>query len=53
MGTGGSFPGDKTREGRDADNSPPPSAEGKNEELHFLSPLATAWSVAGKLYFLT
>jgi hypothetical protein len=31
MGTGGSFPGCKARPGRDADHSPPSSAEVKNE----------------------
>jgi hypothetical protein len=31
MGTRGSFPGDKARPGRDADHSPPSSAEVKNE----------------------
>jgi hypothetical protein len=31
MGTGGSFPGGKARLGRDADHSPPSSAEVKNE----------------------
>jgi hypothetical protein len=31
MGTGGSFPGGKARPGRDADRSPPSSAEVKNE----------------------
>jgi hypothetical protein len=31
MGTGGPFPGAKARPGRDADHSPPPSAEVKNE----------------------
>jgi hypothetical protein len=31
MGTGGPFPGSKARPGRDADNSPPSSAEVKNE----------------------
>jgi hypothetical protein len=30
MGTGGPFPGGKTRQGRDADHSPPPSAEVEN-----------------------
>jgi hypothetical protein len=30
-GTGGSFPGGKARPGRDADHSPPSSAEVKNE----------------------
>jgi hypothetical protein len=31
MGTGGPFPGGKARPGRDADHSPPPSAEVENE----------------------
>jgi hypothetical protein len=31
MGTGGPFPGGKERPGRDADHSPPSSAEGVNE----------------------
>jgi hypothetical protein len=31
MGTGGSFPRGKSRPGRDADHSPPSSAEVKNE----------------------
>jgi hypothetical protein len=31
MGTGGPFPGDKARPGRDADHSPPSSAEAVNE----------------------
>jgi hypothetical protein len=31
IGTGGSFPGGKARPGRDADHSPPSSAEVKNE----------------------
>jgi hypothetical protein len=31
VGTGGPFPGDKARPGRDADNSPSSSAEVKNE----------------------
>jgi hypothetical protein len=31
MGTGGSFPGSKAWPGRDADHSPPSSAEVKNE----------------------
>jgi hypothetical protein len=39
VGTGGSFPGGKTRLGRDADHSPPSSAEVKKEsELYLLSP---------------
>jgi hypothetical protein len=31
MGTGGPFPGGKARQGRDADHSPPSSAEVKYE----------------------
>jgi hypothetical protein len=31
MGTGGPFPGGKERPGRDADHSPPSSAEDENE----------------------
>jgi hypothetical protein len=31
MGTGGPFPGGKAQPGRDADHSPPSSAEVKNE----------------------
>jgi hypothetical protein len=31
MGTGGPFPGDKARPGRDADHSPPSSVEVVNE----------------------
>jgi hypothetical protein len=31
MDTGGPFPGDKARPGRDADHSPPSSAEVENE----------------------
>jgi hypothetical protein len=31
VGTGGSFPGSKARQGRDADHSPPSSAEVKKE----------------------
>jgi hypothetical protein len=53
MGTGGSFPGGKARPGRDADHSPPFSAEvKKEEELYLLSPIAPLWSVAGPLNFL-
>jgi hypothetical protein len=41
MGTGGPFPGAKARPGRDADHSPPSSAEVENEyELYLLSPQA-------------
>jgi hypothetical protein len=39
MGTEGPFPGTKTRPGRDADHSPPPSAEVENDyDLYLLSP---------------
>jgi hypothetical protein len=39
MGTGGTFPGGKARPGRDADHSPPSSAEVVNEyELYLLFP---------------
>jgi hypothetical protein len=39
MGTSSSFPGGKARPGRDADRSPPSSAEVKKEyELYLLSP---------------
>jgi hypothetical protein len=49
MGTG-SFPGDNSRPGRDADHSPPSSAEVKNEyELYILSPQAPPWRVMGQL----
>jgi hypothetical protein len=51
VGTGGPFPGGKARPGRDADHSPPSSAEVKNEyELYLLSPHAPPWRVAGQLY---
>jgi len=50
MGTGGPFPGGKARPGRDADHSPPSSAEVENEELYLLSPQAPPWRVAGLLY---
>jgi hypothetical protein len=53
VGTGGSFPGGKARPGRDADRSPPSSAEVKKEqELYLLSPKASVWSVTGPLYLL-
>jgi hypothetical protein len=51
MGTRGPFPGGKARPGRDADHSPPSSAEVKKEqELYLLSPHAPPWRVAGSLY---
>jgi hypothetical protein len=49
MGTGGPFPGGKARPGRDADHSPPSSAEVKNEEELYLPPPQTPlWRVAGQ-----
>jgi hypothetical protein len=52
MYTGGPLPGGKERLGRDADHSPPSSAEVMNElELYLLSPQAPPWHVAGLLYF--
>jgi hypothetical protein len=48
MGTGGPFPGVRTRPGRDVDRSPPSNAEVKNElELYLLSPQAPPWRVSG------
>jgi hypothetical protein len=50
MSTGGPFPGAKARPGRDADHSPPSSAEVEYEyELYFLSPQAPSWRVVGQL----
>jgi hypothetical protein len=51
MGTGGIFLGGKAWPRRDADRSPPSSAEVKNEEeLYLLSTQAPSWRVAGQLY---
>jgi hypothetical protein len=53
MGTGCPLPGVKRGQGRDADHSPPSSAEVKNEqELYLLSPQVPSRRVAGQLYFL-
>jgi hypothetical protein len=41
MGTGVPFPGGKARPGRDADHSPPSSAEVKNECIYPLTPCAS------------
>jgi hypothetical protein len=46
MGTGGRFLGGKAGPGRDADSSPPSSAE---VELYILSPHAPPWRVVGQL----
>jgi hypothetical protein len=51
MGTGGPFPAGKARPGRDADHSPPSSAEVKYEQLYLLYPLVPPRRVAGQLYF--
>jgi hypothetical protein len=51
VGTWGPFPGGKVRPGRDADHSPPSSAEVKYEwELYLLSPHVPPWRAAGHLY---
>jgi hypothetical protein len=53
MGTGGPFHGGKARPGRDADHSPPSSAEVVNEyEIYLLSPQAPSWRIVGLLYFI-
>jgi hypothetical protein len=55
MGIGGSFLEGKARSGRDADHSPPSSAEVKYEkELYLLSLHVPSWCVTGQLflYFL-
>jgi hypothetical protein len=52
MGNGGPFLGGKAQPGRDADHSPPTSAEVKYEqELYLLFPHVPPWHVAGQLYF--
>jgi hypothetical protein len=49
---GSPFSGNKARPGRDADHSPPSSAEVKYEQkLYLLSPHVPPWHVAGRLYF--
>jgi hypothetical protein len=51
MGTGGPFPGAKARPRRDADHSPPSSADVKNEyELYLLSPCASM-TCSGTVFF--
>jgi hypothetical protein len=50
MGTGGSRPAGNMRPGRDADHSPPSSAEVKKERGYTSSPpKLTSWLVAGLL----
>jgi hypothetical protein len=50
---GGPFPGGKARPGRDADHSPPSSAEFVNKwELYLLSSQAPSWRVAGLLFII-
>jgi hypothetical protein len=50
MYTGGPFSGAKARPKRDADHSPPRSAEVKNEyELCYFSPQAHPWRAVGQL----
>jgi hypothetical protein len=48
MVTGSSFPGGKARPGRDADHSPPSSAE-VEYELYRLSPQPPSWRIVGQL----
>jgi hypothetical protein len=53
MGTGGPFPGGKARPGRDADHSPPSSAEVVNEqELYLLSPPSASVACNGTALLL-
>jgi hypothetical protein len=57
MGTGGPFPGRKARPGRDADHSPPSSAEVISEkELYLLSPpsasMACRWAAFFWLFYI-
>jgi hypothetical protein len=53
MGTMGPFSGGKVRQGRDADHSPPSSAEVENEwELYLLSPQAPSWRVVGHIFIV-
>jgi hypothetical protein len=50
MGTEGPFPGAKARPGRNADHSPPSSAEVEYvKELYLLSSQAPSWLVVGQL----
>jgi hypothetical protein len=52
MGAGGSLPGGKARPGRDADHSPPSSAEVKTERGYTSSPPKRhSWRAAGEFYF--
>jgi hypothetical protein len=55
MDTGGPFPGGKVRPGIDADHSLSSTAEVKNEEFYFLSPLAPTWrsGTALLLFFIS
>jgi hypothetical protein len=46
-------PGAKARPGRDADHSPPSSAEVENDELYLLSPQEPPWAVVGQLLACT
>jgi hypothetical protein len=50
MGAGGPFPGVKARPGRDADQSPPSSAEIKTVETLTVPPSDACMAVAGPLY---
>jgi hypothetical protein len=53
MVTGGPFPGGKTRPGRDADHSPPSSAEVENElQLYLLSPPSASMVCSGGAFYI-
>jgi hypothetical protein len=54
MSARGLLPRSKAWLGREADHSPPSSAEAENElELYLLSPQAPSWHVVGHLYLFT
>jgi hypothetical protein len=54
MGAGSPFPRGNARPGRDADRSPPSSAEVDNEsEQCLLSPQTPSWRVVGQFFFQT
>jgi hypothetical protein len=52
MGTGGPFPGGKERPGRDADHSPPSSAEVKNDRSYTSSHPSASMACSGIALFL-
>jgi hypothetical protein len=50
MSTGGPFPGGKARPGRDADHSPPSSAEVEMSRSYTISSQAPPWRVVVQLW---